>query len=174
MNGEQPPCPDGSHCLAHGHGLALVAAAAITRPAFVIAQVLVVGVAEGHAGQAPGLGHVPAHEVHGVGKIVPADEPGAGFALVVGPGVVLGLGIAVGRGYPAPRDDAQEVIARRPGFERVLEGIDQALELLPPGSVKLNSVVMRNMNEMEIPDFVEMTSKLVTCILDLPNPTRVL
>lgn len=51
--------------------------------------------------------------------------------------------------------DKFELIARRPGFDRVIEGIDQATSLL--SGVKLNCVVMRNMNDAEIPDFVELT-----------------
>jgi cyclic pyranopterin phosphate synthase len=49
-----------------------------------------------------------------------------------------------------------ETIARRPGLERVLEGIDAAIEAgLHP--VKLNCVVMRGVNDDEIADFAALT-----------------
>ncbi|XP_071079840.1 uncharacterized protein [Haliotis cracherodii] len=49
-----------------------------------------------------------------------------------------------------------EFITRRKGFEKVLQGIDKALELgYEP--VKVNCVVMRGLNEEEILDFVEFT-----------------
>lgn len=48
-----------------------------------------------------------------------------------------------------------EKITRRKGFERVLAGIDLAIQLgFKP---KINCVVMKNFNENEICDFVEMT-----------------
>ena len=48
------------------------------------------------------------------------------------------------------------MVTRRRGFKRVLKGIDDALEAgLSP--VKINTVVMRNFNEDELGDFVELT-----------------
>ena len=49
-------------------------------------------------------------------------------------------------------------IARRPGLDRVLEGIDAAIAH-GLGPVKLNCVVMRGQNEDEIPAFAELTRK---------------
>ncbi|XP_046567734.1 molybdenum cofactor biosynthesis protein 1-like isoform X2 [Haliotis rubra] len=49
-----------------------------------------------------------------------------------------------------------EFITRRKGFDKVLEGIDKALEL-GYDPVKVNCVVMRGLNEEEIVDFVEFT-----------------
>jgi len=55
------------------------------------------------------------------------------------------------------RADRFEAIARRPGLERVLAGIDAAFEagLVP---VKLNCVVMRGRNDDEIADFAALTA----------------
>jgi len=53
-------------------------------------------------------------------------------------------------------DFKYEMVTRRRGFKRVLKGIDDALEAgLSP--VKINTVVMRNFNEDELGDFVELT-----------------
>ena len=49
-----------------------------------------------------------------------------------------------------------ELITRRRGFERVVESIDEALKM-GFQSVKVNVVVMRGVNEAEVPDFVELT-----------------
>jgi cyclic pyranopterin phosphate synthase len=56
------------------------------------------------------------------------------------------------------RPDRFERIARRPGLDRVLRGIDAAIEanLLP---VKLNCVVMRGENDDEIADFARLTQQ---------------
>ncbi|CAJ0841044.1 5157_t:CDS:10 [Entrophospora sp. SA101] len=49
-----------------------------------------------------------------------------------------------------------QLITRRKGLERVLETIDQAIELgLKP--LKINSVVIRGINENEVLDFIELT-----------------
>jgi GTP 3',8-cyclase len=54
------------------------------------------------------------------------------------------------------RTDRFFAIARRPGLDRVLAGIDAAIEAgLAP--LKLNCVVMRGMNDDEIGDFAELT-----------------
>lgn len=46
-----------------------------------------------------------------------------------------------------------ELLTRRKGLERVLDSIDKAIELgFDP--VKVNCVVMRGVNDKEIPDFV--------------------
>ncbi|CAK8680214.1 unnamed protein product [Clavelina lepadiformis] len=52
-----------------------------------------------------------------------------------------------------------ELITRRKGWDRVMRGIEQALEMgfFP---VKINCVVMNGMNEDEICDFVKLTEKL--------------
>ncbi|XP_019631081.1 PREDICTED: molybdenum cofactor biosynthesis protein 1-like isoform X1 [Branchiostoma belcheri] len=51
-----------------------------------------------------------------------------------------------------------EFITRRKGWEKVMEGLEKALEL-GYNPVKLNCVVMRGVNEEEICDFVAMTEK---------------
>jgi GTP 3',8-cyclase len=54
------------------------------------------------------------------------------------------------------REDRFFAIARRPGLDRVLEGIDAAIEAgLAP--IKLNCVVMRGQNDDELSDFAELT-----------------
>ena len=57
------------------------------------------------------------------------------------------------------RADRFEAIARRPGLDRVLAGIDAAIaaEMTP---VKINVVVMRGQNDDEIADFAEWTKRL--------------
>jgi cyclic pyranopterin phosphate synthase len=54
------------------------------------------------------------------------------------------------------REDRFAAIARRPGLDRVLAGIDAALcaGLAP---VKINCVIMRGQNDDEIDDFVNLT-----------------
>jgi len=49
-----------------------------------------------------------------------------------------------------------DTITRRTGFGRVLEAINLALEL-GYNPLKINCVVMKGFNDMEIPEFVEMT-----------------
>ncbi|KAG9284244.1 hypothetical protein G9A89_002054 [Geosiphon pyriformis] len=51
-----------------------------------------------------------------------------------------------------------ELIARRKGLERVLETIEAAIEL-GLGPIKVNCVVIRGVNHMEVLDFVELTRK---------------
>ena len=101
--------------LGHGlePGLAVVAAVAVTGPAFVVVQVLAIGIGLGHAVQALGLVHVPTHEIDRVGEVVAAGAPAAGVLLVVVPGLVLDLGVAIGGADAAPGNEAQEVIAGR-------------------------------------------------------------
>lgn len=54
------------------------------------------------------------------------------------------------------RDDRFAAIARRPGLDKVLRGIDAAIAAgMRP--VKLNCVVMRGVNDDEIADFAELT-----------------
>jgi len=54
------------------------------------------------------------------------------------------------------REDRFCAIARRPGLDRVIAGIDAAIEAgLAP--MKLNCVVMRGQNDDEIPAFAELT-----------------
>ncbi len=54
------------------------------------------------------------------------------------------------------RADRFEALARRPGLERVLRGIDAALAC-GLGPIKLNCVVMRGKNDDELADFAELT-----------------
>jgi cyclic pyranopterin phosphate synthase len=54
------------------------------------------------------------------------------------------------------REDRFQAIARRPGLQRVLEGIDAAFAA-GLGPVKLNCVVMRGQNDDEVQAFAEMT-----------------
>ncbi|MBV8149263.1 MAG: GTP 3',8-cyclase MoaA [Candidatus Eremiobacteraeota bacterium] len=56
------------------------------------------------------------------------------------------------------RPERFETIARRPGLDAVLRGIDAAIALgLAP--VKINCVVMRGLNDDEIGDFAELTRR---------------
>lgn len=50
-----------------------------------------------------------------------------------------------------------EIMTRRPGHESVLKTIDVALNSPDLKSVKLNMVVMKGLNDREVPDFVEWT-----------------
>ncbi|MCC7014053.1 MAG: GTP 3',8-cyclase MoaA [Planctomycetes bacterium] len=52
------------------------------------------------------------------------------------------------------REDVFQSLTRRPGLERVLHGIETATRLWP-GAVKLDMVVMRDVNEREIPALFE-------------------
>ncbi|XP_068414216.1 molybdenum cofactor biosynthesis protein 1 isoform X4 [Eschrichtius robustus] len=52
-----------------------------------------------------------------------------------------------------------EFIVRRKGFRKVMEGIHKAIEL-GYSPVKVNCVVMRGLNEDELPDFVALTEGL--------------
>ena len=54
------------------------------------------------------------------------------------------------------REDRFEAIARRPGLQRVLDGIDAAFAA-GLGPIKLNCVVMRGQNDDEVEAFAEMT-----------------
>ncbi len=54
------------------------------------------------------------------------------------------------------REDRFEAIARRPGLQRVLAGIDAAFAA-GLGPIKLNCVVMRGQNDDEVQAFAEMT-----------------
>jgi cyclic pyranopterin phosphate synthase len=54
------------------------------------------------------------------------------------------------------REDSFETIARRPGLQRVLAGIDAAFAA-GLGPIKLNCVVMRGQNDDEVEAFAEMT-----------------
>ncbi|HEV8021882.1 MAG TPA: GTP 3',8-cyclase MoaA [Candidatus Lustribacter sp.] len=54
------------------------------------------------------------------------------------------------------RADRFEAIARRPGLQRVLDGIDAAFAA-GLGPIKLNCVVMRGQNDDEVEAFAEMT-----------------
>jgi cyclic pyranopterin phosphate synthase len=54
------------------------------------------------------------------------------------------------------REDRFKAIARRPGLQRVLDGIDAAFAA-GLGPIKLNCVVMRGQNDDEVADFAELT-----------------
>lgn len=49
------------------------------------------------------------------------------------------------------------IITRRNGHDKVLASIEAALKTMAPGSVKVNCVIMRGMNDREIVDFVRWT-----------------
>lgn len=52
-----------------------------------------------------------------------------------------------------------QIITRRNGHDKVLASIEAALRMMAPGSVKVNCVVMRGVNDQEIVDFVRWTEK---------------
>jgi cyclic pyranopterin phosphate synthase len=58
--------------------------------------------------------------------------------------------------------DAQkfEDITRRKGLTKVMRAIEDACAMLPVGNVKVNSVVMKNFNDNELRDFIQMTKDL--------------
>ena len=56
------------------------------------------------------------------------------------------------------REDRFKAIARRPGLDRVLAGIDAAFAA-GLGPIKLNCVVMRGQNDDEVADFAELTRR---------------
>nr|CAG8453920.1 5250_t:CDS:2 [Entrophospora candida] len=63
-----------------------------------------------------------------------------------------------------------QLITRRKGLERVSETIDQAIELgLKP--LKINSVVIRGMNENEVLDFIELTQNKPIYVYCIPGFT---
>src|SRR5690606_21721369 len=93
-----------------------MAAIAVAGPAFVVIQVLSVGVPFRDTIQALCLADVPAHEIQRIVEIVAAGEPAAGVALIVIPGFVLGLRIAIGGADPSPRDESEQIVARWQGI----------------------------------------------------------
>ncbi|KAI5120832.1 hypothetical protein M0805_007019 [Coniferiporia weirii] len=52
-----------------------------------------------------------------------------------------------------------ELMTRRPGHEAVLRSLDSALKSPGLESVKLNAVIIRGLNDMEIPQFLELTKE---------------
>lgn len=50
-------------------------------------------------------------------------------------------------------------ITRRNGHSKVMGAIEQSLELMPSGGVKVNVVVMRGLNHHEVVDFVRLTEE---------------
>jgi cyclic pyranopterin phosphate synthase len=52
-----------------------------------------------------------------------------------------------------------QIITRRNGHDKVLASIEAALQMMPPGAVKVNCVVMRGVNDQELVDFVRWTEK---------------
>src|SRR5699024_9098460 len=96
--------------------LAAIAAAAIAALALVIGQILAVGIGPGYAEHVVAGVDVPADEIDRVGEGVPIGPAVAGCLLVPVPGAVQGLGVAVGGTDPGPRDDPEQVIARRNGI----------------------------------------------------------
>ena len=61
------------------------------------------------------------------------------------------------------RDDRFTAIARRPGLQRVLAGIDAAFAA-GLGPIKLNCVVMRGANDDEVADFAELTRERAVAV----------
>jgi cyclic pyranopterin phosphate synthase len=61
------------------------------------------------------------------------------------------------------REDRFAAIARRPGLQRVLAGIDAAFAA-GLGPIKLNCVVMRGQNDDEVADFAEMTRERAVAV----------
>jgi cyclic pyranopterin phosphate synthase len=61
------------------------------------------------------------------------------------------------------RDDRFEAIARRPGLQNVLAGIDAAFAA-GLGPIKLNCVVMRGQNDDEVAAFAEMTRERAVAV----------
>lgn len=53
-----------------------------------------------------------------------------------------------------------EDITRRKGLTKVMRAIEDACAMLPVGNVKVNSVVMKNFNDNELRDFIQMTKDL--------------
>ncbi len=95
----------------HQPGFARVGTLPVTAPAFVVIQVLAVGIVFVYAVNGVGLVHVPADKVDGVVKVLPAGAVASGAFLVVAPHFVLGLGVAGGRRHTTPGDDPQQVLA---------------------------------------------------------------
>lgn len=56
--------------------------------------------------------------------------------------------------------DKFEDITRRKGLSKVMRAIEDACAMLPSGNVKVNSVVMKNFNDSELRDFIQMTKDL--------------
>ncbi|KAH8120022.1 molybdenum cofactor biosynthesis prote, partial [Phellopilus nigrolimitatus] len=52
-----------------------------------------------------------------------------------------------------------EIMTRRPGHEAVLRSLDLALKSTALQSVKLNAVVIRGLNDSEVPQFLELTKE---------------
>jgi cyclic pyranopterin phosphate synthase len=61
------------------------------------------------------------------------------------------------------REDRFETIARRPGLQRVLEGIDAAFAA-GLGPIKLNCVVMRGQNDDEVAAFAQLTRERAVAV----------
>ena len=52
-----------------------------------------------------------------------------------------------------------EIMTRRMGHEAVLKALEVALSLPGLQSVKLNAVIIKGLNDLEVPQFVEMTKE---------------
>ena len=89
----------------HQPPLAAVAAAPVTTPAFVIIEILTVGIPLGSAIEPLRLVSVPAHEIDGVGEVVAIAPAVAALPLVIIPSLILDLGIAISRAGTPGRDE---------------------------------------------------------------------
>src|SRR5471032_128690 len=96
----------------HQPGFAAIGFLAIAAPAFVVVEVLAESIIFVHAIDAGGLVHVPADEVDGVIEFLAVGPVSAGAFLIVGPDLVLGLGVARRRRHQAPRDNPEQVFTR--------------------------------------------------------------
>lgn len=103
----------------HQPGFARVSLVAKPAPAFVVVEVLVVGVVLVDAVDRIGLVHVPADKVDGVVEVFAIGSAAAGAFLVVGPDFIFGLRITRGGRDAAPRDHPQQVFARGLGVVAV-------------------------------------------------------
>ena len=93
-------------------GFAGIGALAVAAPAFVVVQVLAVGIVFVDAVDGVGLVHVPADKVDRVVEVFAISAAAAGGFAVVVPYFILGLGIAGSGGDAAPWDDPQQVFTR--------------------------------------------------------------
>src|SRR5690606_18000784 len=99
-------------------GLVGPSAAAEAGIALVVGQVEAVGVVARDTAQAIAVVVVPADEVHGVVEAGAARPAPAGRALVVVPGAVERLRVAVRGRRPRPGDEAEDALAGRLGARR--------------------------------------------------------
>jgi hypothetical protein len=97
---------------AHDFRFALVAATRIPAATFMVGQIQALGIPFGNAEILTALIVIPADEVQGVFHVRATFEETIGLILILLPGLVLGLGIALRRGF-APEGNEQEPIPWR-------------------------------------------------------------